>query len=214
MGLNKSSKLLIGLLLGVVLAWVAVCGQAEDLAGVQSPPSSVGIDSPALPAVLTGDDLLRQAREHLIENNFEQARTVLADSLDLPEEEAERLGGWLNDYQEFVAQRRSSREETAKKHVKEAQEHLKEKKFEEALASTYLAVMASPEPDSLRSEDWLDELTQLCVGLARKFSDEGEYGKSAVILSEIARIYDDDPTWKELSKDAGLHAGMLGCQDQ
>ena len=211
---SKSSNFLIGLLLAGVLAWVSICCQAEDLAGVQAPPASVAGDSTSLPVLLTGEDLLRQARDLLIESEFEQARNVLAEYLDLEGEDADRLEAWLGDYEEFVTQRRLGREETTKKHVKEAQDYLKEKKFEEALASAYLAVMASPEPETLRSEDWLDELTQLCARRARKLSDEGEYGKAAVILSEISRIYENDSSWKKLSKDAGLHAGMLGAYDK
>ena len=213
MGFGRISGFLFGLVLALVLSLASALCIAEQLAGVQAPPASATIDANAVPAILTGEDLLRQARQLLIQDEFDQARELLAGSLNLPEYDLQRLDIWLDSYREFIAQRRFRREETAGNHVTEARSYLKEKKFEEALASTYLAAMASPELEALRGEDWLDELVQLCAARARKFSEEGQYGKAAVILSEISRIFEDDPLWKQRLKDAGQHAGMLGAYD-
>ena len=204
---GKSICLLTGLLL--VLVPTLVIG--EDLVVVESPPSPAVASAPV---VLTGRDLLRQAVDLLQSDHFDQAESLMVDSLALGCTDSDDLHAWFSDYQQLLADRRLRRQLSAQEHIAEARTKIADGEFQDALADAFLAVRITPEPDALRCQDWLIDLIDTCAVQAEEFSSQGQYTKAAIIYREISEIFPDEPSWDQRFEQAGLQAGILGAYDQ
>ena len=157
-----------------------------DLATVQPSPSAAVASAPV---VLTGRDLLRQAVDLLEAEDFTQAESLLVDSLSLGCADSEDLRTWFSDYQRLLADRCTRREIRAQEHIAEARTRLAADEFQDALAEAFLAVRTSPDPQAIRSEDWLSELVDHCASQAEQFAADSQYTKAAVIYREISEIF-------------------------
>ena len=205
---------LLSCLIAVFLTCAPALAAPEGFAAVQAPPASGTATQASASGCFTGRDLLRQALDLLIADDFAQAEHVFASSLELTSDDSRNLQTWLNDYQEFLAQRGLRRQASSQRHIAKAQEELRDGDLQQALASAYRAAKVSPDPKTLRNEPWLKELVQLCAAEAEKLVDQGKYAEATVILREIALIFPEDQSWKQRFEQAALRAGILGAYDK
>ena len=207
MSSEKSNSLLLRFLFVLLLLATGLLAESPQLANVQSSPTT----AQPVRVVLSTRELQGQVLDLLKQNDLVGAENLLQSSLDLAVCDSPHVHDWLSQYQQFLADRDLRRSEVADEHLAKAKEHIEQEKLEEALASVLRAVLASPRPQDIRDEDWLDELVALCAAKADTLIEEGKYGDAALILGEISHIFKGDDFWKERYEQAGLHASIQGA---
>ncbi len=146
----------------------------------------------------------------ILDGKFEAASTALQQALDgtsdLPN--VEQLKGWMDKYRDLAGLRSRLREAEYQGYVSKAQEHAGKAEWSKAMDNMASAFWTSSSEDGFRHEPWLKDFVAKAFAYAEDLRKRGEWTDATRIYAELALVFPDDQTYKDLRTRCAAHANL------
>ncbi len=185
-----------------------------------SVPLAVAASSPATgaapqtqPVASTGQDSWQTYRESCrqilngdFSEGYETLQQVLDEQGDTPN--IAQLKGWMDQYQDLSDLRTRLHDKEYQVYVKRAQDHAAKGEWSKAMDSLASAFWTTASEDEFRKEAWLKDFVEKASTHAEDLRKRGEWTDATRIYAELALIWQDNQTYKDLRTRCAAHANL------
>ncbi len=192
--------------LGVVLLTSGLLAAADTIA---AEPKA----SQSQPAAVVGKDNWQAYREscrQILDGKFEAAygtlQQILAAKRDLPN--VEQVATWMDKYHELADLRDRLHSKEYQAYVTKAQAHAAKAEWSKAMDSMASAFWSSPSEERFRQEPWLKEFVAKAFAYGEDLRKRGEWTDATRIYAELALVFPDNQTYKDLRTRCAAHASL------
>jgi len=194
----------IGIVL-LVASWPAVAATSQP---AQEAPQTQAAAS--APLSLDNWQAYKDSCRLILDGKFDAASAVLQHALevgtDLPN--VEQLKRWMGQYRELADLRARVRDAEYRGYVKKAQEHAAKAEWSKAMDNLASAFWTTSSEDEFRREPWLKDFVAKAFAYAEDLRKRGEWADATRIYAELALVFPDDQTYKDMRTRCAAHANL------
>lgn len=205
-----SSRFLHVGLFTVVIAGLALAATPADPSiAPQSQPATAPASTSASAAVgFDGWKLYRESCRQILHGNFDDAFSTIQQAVDTKAElpNLVRLKGWSDSYRDLAGQRDRLHAKEYSTYVTKIKDFAAKGEWSKAMDNMASAFWAADSEEKFRQEPWLKEIVAKAAEHAEELRRKGEWTDAARIYAELALIFPDDKTYKDLRVRCAAHA--------
>lgn len=155
----------------------------------------------------TENELWRQTTERTAKGEFDGAIAAIKQIHD-GGRVTEQVRTWLKEYEAKQAARRALDREDFDKYVGYAKARVERVEFRRALRWALAALDCTHDRDGFLSSDWMSDLVNDALGKANAHRREGEWRDAWRIYSLLSRLYEREPRYRKLDREAVTHVRL------
>lgn len=205
-----SSRFLHVGLFTVAIAGLALAATPADPSiAPQSQPATAPASTSASAAVgFDGWKLYRESCRQILHGNFDDAFSTIQQAVDTKAElpNLVRLKGWSDSYRDLAGQRDRLHAKEYLTYVTKIRDFAAKGEWSKAMDNMASAFWAADSEEKFRQEPWLKEIVAKAAEHAEELRRKGEWTDAARIYAELALIFPDDKTYKDLRVRCAAHA--------
>jgi carboxyl-terminal processing protease len=196
----------------VLLAIGTFAGRGLAAAAASQPAQKASQTQAAASAPLAQDNwqAYKDSCRLILDGKFDAANTALrqalVSSVDLPN--VEQLKVWMDKYRDLADLRSRLRDAEYQGYVTRAQEHAAKSEWSKAMDNMASAFWTAADEDAFRHEPWLKDFVAKAFAYAEDLRKRGEWADATRIYAELALVFPDDQTYKDLRTRCNTHANL------
>jgi carboxyl-terminal processing protease len=193
---------------------VAIPGLACSLVGAMpaGAATSAAQTEPAVSADLGQDSwqIYRESCRQILNGDFTGGYATLQQVVDTHAElpDVVLLKGWMDQYRSLSSFRDTLHSKEYQAYVTKAQERAAKAEWPKAMDNLAAAFWTASSEDAFRQEFWLKAFTAKAFSFAEDLRKRGEWTDATRIYAELALVFPDDQTYKDLRTRCAAHASL------
>jgi carboxyl-terminal processing protease len=200
----------------VVLTSSAFAMAAQTIPPTAAPQTAPTTEAPQTQPVASASSdpdgwrVYRESCRQILNGDFRAGHTtlqqVVATESDLPN--VSRLKGWMAEYRDLSDLRDDLHGKEYQSYVTKAQEHAAKAEWSKAMDRMASAFWTASSEEKFRQEAWLKDFSAKAFTYAEDLRKRGEWTDATRIYAELALVFPDDKTYKELRTRCQAHAQL------